>query len=68
VKVIKVQKKQKKHLGEEQVYWATVEYTKEELEKEFPSIEYQKSDPSAADVWEKYIKGTPLSYATISST
>jgi hypothetical protein len=63
VKVIKVQKKQ----GKKDTYWATVEYTKEELEKEFPSIEYPQADPSAADVWEKYITGTRLSYATISS-
>ena len=63
MKVIKVQKKQ----GKKDTYWATVEYTKEELEKEFPSIEYNKAE-AAADMWEKYIKGTPLSYATISST
>jgi hypothetical protein len=39
MKVIKVQKKQ----GKKDTYWATIEYTKEELEKEFPSIEYDKA-------------------------
>ena len=39
MKVIHVRKKQ----GRKDTYWATIEYTKEELEKEFPSIEYDRA-------------------------
>jgi hypothetical protein len=52
MKVIRVQKKQ----GRKDTYWATIEYTKEELEKEFPSIEYEKVDDDFLGKFDEMVK------------
>jgi hypothetical protein len=52
MKVIHVRKKQ----GRKDTYWATIEYTKEELEKEFPSIEYEKVDDDSLVKFDKIVK------------
>ncbi len=48
MKVVKVQKKN----GRVDTYWATIEYTKEELEEQFPSIDYNQS--TRDEGWEKW--------------
>lgn len=65
MKVISVRKKQ----GRKDTYWATIEYTKEELEKEFPSIVYEKVDDDFLGKFDEMVKiskslSKPATYTT----
>jgi hypothetical protein len=65
MKVIHVRKKQ----GRKDTYWATIEYTKEELEKEFPSIAYGTVDDAYLGKFDEMVKiskslSKPAAYTT----
>jgi len=61
VKVVKVQKKN----GRMNTYWATIEYTKEELEEQFPSIDYsQSTNDEGWEKWDAIIKTSKSFFPT----